>query len=179
MRFQVIAGRRELDTMEIHQPSALKLFHLTAARDGTAGLSLTDETPPVDRSASLITTEGVLVIVAPPWPRTIEVNGIRVLAYKLLNRGDEVTIDHLTLRLIDSTVAVHQAGEPQAGSVCAFCQDRIVVGEEVLVCPSCGTVSHGDGECWVAGDRCHGQPWCGFTLDPRAGDPQPEGNGQP
>lgn len=99
----------------------------------------------------------------------ITVNEQQIPLMKIVHHGMAIRLGELQLSFYDVTSQTIDAAmlkKIDKRKKCPFCLDSFLVGEQVIQCPSCNTLQHG--ECWKEyGDRCSGPPGCRYGIQQR------------
>jgi hypothetical protein len=158
------------------RPSATKADLRKADRGQHSLLSAEDTRDQKIRSSSLLLhrsrREWLLVIND---ARTFLIDNEVAPPLRILKDGTKIQLDgwQVTFReLVTGQVYASLLTEPDGlqTKYCPYCRWPFEVGEEYIVCPSCGTVQHA--ECWHDnGDRCCGPVGCQYSMQlPHAKD---------
>jgi hypothetical protein len=104
------------------------------------------------------------IVVADGTPRLC-VNEQLIPLMKIVKESMEIQLGglDLTFREVDRLKVDREMLQNIQHRPCPYCGDRFQRGEEIIACPSCGTVQHS--ECWDEYDgRCSGPPGCRYGV---------------
>ena len=104
----------------------------------------------------IVITEGATQIV---------IDGQPVTFMKNLHHAMKIKIGKLEISFQDvSRTRISNNSLPDiVGKICPYCQSPFQVGDEIVRCPSCGTLQHT--ECWEEyGGRCSGPSGCRYGV---------------
>ena len=120
-----------------------------------------DDTVPIAAKLLLHRTRREWIVVAEEWTQ-FAVDQVSVPLIKIIREGAKISVANVTLtfREIERIKADHAILQTLRRS-CPFCGDAFQPEEQVVQCPSCGTLQHS--ECWDANqNRCCGPAGCAY-----------------
>jgi hypothetical protein len=84
---------------------------------------------------------------------------------KIVKDGMRIRLGELdlTFQEVDVETVDRKMQKALQDKRCPFCGDPFLSGEDIIRCPSCGTLHHA--ECWSDfGERCSGPPGCRYGM---------------
>jgi hypothetical protein len=104
-------------------------------------------------------------LIVAEGPARIRVDGQPIPLLKIAKDGMRVLLAdlELTFREVSRQLVDADLEASLRSRRCPFCADGFMLGDEILQCPSCGTVHHT--ECWQDyGNRCSGPTGCRYGM---------------
>ncbi len=95
----------------------------------------------------------------------LRVNQKQVSLMKIVKEGMQIRLGVLSLKFheVETERFNSEMSQVARRRPCPFCQGQFEDGEEIIRCPSCGTIHHT--ECWEEyGSKCSGPPGCRYGV---------------